>query len=43
MSEMYFEDHPTDPDKVIIRKPQRPRLAKHLCLLSTLTYLKKKS
>lgn len=26
MSEMYFEDHPTDPDKVIIRKPQRPRL-----------------
>lgn len=21
MSEMYFEDHPTDPDKVIIRKP----------------------
>ena len=26
MSEMYFEDHPTDPDKVIIRKSQRPRL-----------------
>ena len=26
MSEMYFEDHPTDPDKVIIRKPQRPQL-----------------
>ena len=26
MSEMYFEDHPTDPDKIIIRKPQRPRL-----------------
>ena len=24
MSEMYFEDHPTDPDKVIIRK--HPRL-----------------
>ena len=21
MSEMYFEDHPTDPDKIIIRKP----------------------
>ena len=26
MADMYFEDHPTDPDKVIIRKPQRPRL-----------------
>ena len=23
MSEMYFEDHPTDPDKVIIRKQVR--------------------
>ena len=26
MADMYFEDHPTDPDKIIIRKPQRPRL-----------------
>ena len=26
MAEIYYEDHPTDPDKVIIRKPQRPRL-----------------
>ena len=26
MSEMYFEDNPTDPDKIIISKPQRPRL-----------------
>ena len=23
---MYFEDHPTDPDKVIIRKVSRPQL-----------------
>jgi len=22
MSNMYFEDHPTDPDKVILRKPR---------------------
>ena len=24
MANAYFEDHPTDPDKVILRKPARP-------------------